>query len=41
MAPNDDMLRERERTWRTFTRVMAAVVVIAILVLGAMRLFLV
>jgi Tfp pilus assembly protein PilX len=41
MAPNDDMLREREQTWRRFTRVMAVIVVVAIIVLGAMRLFLV
>jgi hypothetical protein len=41
MAPNDDMLREREQTWRSFTRAMAAIVIIIIVILGVMRLFLV
>jgi hypothetical protein len=41
MVPDDDMLRERERMWRGFTRLMAVIAIIVIVILGAMRLFLV
>lgn len=41
MATNDDMLREREQTSRGFTRLMAAVIVLVIIILGGRRGFLV
>ncbi|MGH6962056.1 MAG: aa3-type cytochrome c oxidase subunit IV [Dongiaceae bacterium] len=41
MASNDDMLREHQRTWHGFTRVMTVVILAVAVILGGMFLFLV
>ncbi len=40
MAANDEMLREREKTWHGFTKVMTAVIVAVAVILLGMLVFL-